>query len=375
MLYASSHRGDLLFVTIIPNIANRIEDEFREAYQELHDYLKASQTVLLQERVYAPIKYSDLVHQTRGSILEPIGEAAAIPITYVEGSPVGEMKWAGIHAIAVRPDDKNQTRLLERNGFICGRIYEGKEARHLSLSDVGRLLKKRKKDCTHETEEIFKVTQSLLQEHDWSYNNVCRTWFYLDDILEWYDEFNQIRNQVYNGLGLFNGQAQGVIPASTGIEGKNPREGCCTLDLLAMKPLQNHSFQIQRLVNPKQNEALEYGSAFSRGLSIAMDQSDYLFVSGTASIDEHGVTVYKDDVRKQVLRTMENIEALISSHGAGLQDLTQLTVFVKYKDDIDVFYELADQMGCPKERAVCMIADVCRDDLLFEIDGSAVLPK
>jgi hypothetical protein len=52
-----------------------------------------------------------------------------------------------------------------------------------------------------------------------SYRDVVRTWFYLNDILSWYPEFNQARNAVYRELGLIPGHDGGSrrLPASTGI--------------------------------------------------------------------------------------------------------------------------------------------------------------
>jgi len=71
---------------------------------------------------------------------------------------------------------------------------------------------------------------------------------------------------------------------------------------------------------------------------------------------------------------MENVEALLASAGASLGDICQATAFVKRAEDIDAFYRIAERMGYKAEQAVCMAADVCREELLFEIDASAVLP-
>src|ERR1051326_5066388 len=54
------------------------------------------------------------------------------------------------------------------------------------------------------------------------------------------------------------------------------------------------------------NEAYDYGSAFSRGMRIDLGKFVILLISGTASIDDEGRTLYAGDLRKQVRRTFDN---------------------------------------------------------------------
>jgi enamine deaminase RidA (YjgF/YER057c/UK114 family) len=108
---------------------------------------------------------------------------------------------------------------------------------------------------------------------------------------------------------------------------------------------------------------------------------DYVttWISGTASI-VNSETVHLGDVEKQTEQTIDNIERLISREnferhgvpgaGAELGDLAKIRVYVKRLED----YE--------KCRAVCerrfgalptiyAQADVCRSNLLVEIEGVA----
>jgi len=269
MFYVSDKIGDLRFLTITPNPGEEFDGSVKRVYGELADYLQNHRSVLLQERVYAPLADAERIRSLRASVLEPLGESVLAPATFVEGKPIPPMSWAGLHAIAVSPADDASTRLLRRGEKICGRYYQGSEAQHLFLADVGRLIDALPADRSEETCETIRVTNEILREVHWSFSDVKRTWFYLDDILGWYNDFNKARNTIYHNIGLFNGQVTGIIPASTGIEGKNPRGARCTLDLLAMKPVEGLPFQVKRMINPKQNEAPDYGSAFSRGLSVS----------------------------------------------------------------------------------------------------------
>jgi enamine deaminase RidA (YjgF/YER057c/UK114 family) len=71
------------------------------------------------------------------------------------------------------------------------------------------------------------------------------------------------------------------------------------------------------------NEAYAYAkpSAFSRGMRIDLNGLVILLISGTASIDEQGVSVHVGDFRAQMRRTLENIAGLLASEGASWHDV------------------------------------------------------
>jgi enamine deaminase RidA (YjgF/YER057c/UK114 family) len=215
---------------------------------------------------------------------------------------------------------------------------------------------------------------AVLEKQGCSFRDVARTWFYLRDILDWYGPFNAVRNDTFRRLGLMGSNGDGAIPASTGIEGRNARGGWCTLDLLAARPQPGKPFEMERLRNRKQNEATEYGSAFARGMALTLGDCRYYFVSGTASIDDQGATVHVGDFDTQVEYTLTAVSALLERAGAALPDVRQATAFIKNPCDRRSFERIADRAGLSGVPMVTTVADVCREDLLFEIDATAVVP-
>ncbi len=377
MLTVSKGAGNLSFISWTPAPeTDSHEDSVQSAFQQLADYLKSSKTLLLSERLYGLLSSAPSVMQIRKACYESVEDATIVPPTYVEGQPCDDSEFAGIHAIAVRPDGRQSTTPVEYQGNVCGHIFHGSDAEYLFLSDVGRLLPPEARTQPNgDTRETFALAESILKEVDWDFRDVRRTWFYLQDILDWYTDFNQVRNHVFQRFGLLNGNPKTIIPASTGIFGRSRTGGWCTLDLLAMKPTGGRPIDIYRLENPKQNEAPAYGSAFSRGLSISTELSQYVFVSGTASIDENGATIHKGDFERQTERTLENVRELLAVSGAKMEDICQATAFVKEQSDIVNYRRIAERMGLGDVPTVCTVADVCRDDLLFELDATAVLPS
>ena len=67
------------------------------------------------------------------------------------------------------------------------------------------------------------------------------------------------------------------------------------------------------------------------------------------------------------------IETLLNQEGADLRNIAAATVFVKSPEYASIFWEMATDRGLADFPAVCIIADVCREEMLFEIDAEAMV--
>lgn len=371
MLYATDSTRDLIFLTVTLEPGN--DDPIYDAFHRLANYLREHNAVLLQERVFASSSEFDRIHAQRAKAFDGLGDAVSIEPTLIDGRDCEGAPMAGIHALLTSPKSANDAPLVTHEGKAIGRMLNGREAEYCLLSDVSAWTKHDAQDPSLETTQAIQFANECLQRLDWSFKDVRRTWFYLDNILDWYDEFNAARNVIYNELGVLNGKANSMIPASTGIMGRNARGHRCTMDILAARPQGSKCFYVERLINNKQNEATDYGSAFSRGMAVATEAGRYVFISGTASIDEDGLTVHKGDSEAQIRRTMLNVQTLLESVNADMSNICRATVFLKYAKDLPLYRSIAAEFAFPDIPVVSTVADVCRDDLLFEIDASAIL--
>ena len=131
---------------------------------------------------------------------------------------------------------------------------------------------------------------------------------------------------------------------------------------------------MRRLHGRRQNEATEYGSAFARGMALTLGEWRYVLVSGTASIDDRGATVHVGDFERQTRQTLDAVASVLEEGGASIADLDQATAFLKNPCDSRAFDRILENTGLGGVPLVTVEADVCRDDLLFEIDATAVVP-
>jgi enamine deaminase RidA (YjgF/YER057c/UK114 family) len=130
------------------------------------------------------------------------------------------------------------------------------------------------------------------------------------------------------------------------------------------------------------NEAYDYAkpSSFTRGIRFDVGDKTMLLISGTASINDAGDTVYPGDFRAQLWRTYRNISALLESEGATWHDIVRTTCYLRdierdYKDFNEVRTAFFDWLGLdPLPASTGIQARLCREDLLVEIEAIAVMP-
>jgi len=131
------------------------------------------------------------------------------------------------------------------------------------------------------------------------------------------------------------------------------------------------------------NEAYDYArpSSFSRGIRVDLGNLVILFISGTASVDEHGRTVHEGDLRAQCRRTFHNITGLLASEGATWKDVVRTTCYLRdidrdykeFNEERTAFYR--EQGLNPLPASTGIQAKLCRPELLVEIEAIAMFRK
>jgi enamine deaminase RidA (YjgF/YER057c/UK114 family) len=128
------------------------------------------------------------------------------------------------------------------------------------------------------------------------------------------------------------------------------------------------------------NEAYAYAkpSSFSRGMRIDLNGLAILLISGTASIDEAGVSVHVGDFRAQTRRTFDNITGLLAAEGATWKDIVRTTCYLRdIERDYEAFNEertafFHEQGLDPLPASTGIQAILCRPELLIEIEAIAM---
>lgn len=263
-------------------------------------------------------------------------------------------------------------------------ILESEFAKELIMSGV----------CGDISNSIFDQSESSFQEIErvfkcegFEFCNVIRQWNYIerivaiDDNHQHYQDFNDVRSRHYSKQNWRDG-----YPAATGI---GTQFGGVVIDLDAVI-IKSDDVQIRKIDNDLQVAAHAYSKEvligeecckttpkFERAKSISSLEDNRVYISGTAAIlgEESLVGV---DFKRQIEATMLNIENLICERtlvNSNIRTpspmrLDMLRVYLKYEQDVEsaIEYMRSNYGEIP---ACYLLGDVCRDELLVEIEGIA----
>lgn len=253
-----------------------------------------------------------------------------------------------------------------QGGRIIGNTFEDADAKYCILGDVRPSDPSAPRDL--QANEVLHIIQKALDGAGMHFRDVVRTWFYNDRILDWYAGFNRVRTAFFKSHGIVR------MPASTGIGAANPAGAALVAKVIAVLPKTN-AVTIRRVESPLQCDAFSYGSAFSRAMEVATPRSSSIYVSGTASIEPGGKTIHAGNAVKQIETTMEVVEALLIHAGMDIADTTRAVAYFRHADQMQLWQEYWQSRHLPPLPVVVTQCDVCRDDLLFEIELDATQGK
>lgn len=246
-----------------------------------------------------------------------------------------------------------------------------------------------------DTSECWRALAEGLEAGGLDLNCLVRTWLYIPEIttieegIERYQWVNRIRGVVFSNctFGRFCLEGSSIktcYPASTGIGTFGTR---FVLEGIGWKP-ENDRLGILPLENPRQTSPIEYGNKygkcppmFSRAIGVVSKKDVMVFVSGTASVT-NSETVHSDSAEKQTIETLRNIDTLIGARNfrenglsirdGGICSLAYVLVYVKTPHDFETVRDICEKT-LPALPIVYVHADLCRENLLVEIEGVAFI--
>lgn len=277
--------------------------------------------------------------------------------------------WSINHATlsALKPGSYGDIQYHVNDDFLFGVISLPESTSLQNPADVTPL--------QYTTDLAYRQIFALMKELD--YPQIYRFWNYMADIngishgVERYRQFNAGRKDAYLAT---NQKVDGSFPAACAL---GLADGPLSIAfLLGRKP----SIAIE---NPRQISAYEYpeeyGTAtpsFSRATLLHTELSALLFISGTASIIGHQ-TQHPLDVIAQTRETLLNLETVIAEAnrilGRQKFNLNEIffRVYVRYAADLPLIQNEMQRYLNNTIKAVFIQADICRQELLLEIEATA----
>ena len=194
------------------------------AFRRLAAELNAREARLLSLMVYASV---DAYEEIAGAMQLALGRADW-PVTWIDSRNSGLTPLAGFQAFAVSGVSVTRVKLGQR---VVGSVFEDGSARHCLIGGIGPSSTELR--AAGQTQQTLGNLEWALGCANFALRDVVRTWFYNDEILAWYGDFNRVRSALYAPVGFRTGS----LPASTGIGARNPSGAALTVAAWAMQPL------------------------------------------------------------------------------------------------------------------------------------------
>ena len=326
------------------------------------------------------IEYHLLLSEIKSAIYASIGKK--VPVTLI---PQQLLPSEGF-ALEIYALDGEANFQIKEQGGVCYGIVENDNEKMLFVEGVPAM-DFSDKVCA-QSQEVFAKLDTLLSAYGFEVSDIVRQWNYIGNIVSYkdgkqnYQEFNDARSAYYAKSEWHNG-----YPAATGIGStdgiivggiafkKSNGTGIYPID----NPLQvaAHIYSKSVLIDNDAN-AIKSTPKFERAKLIETDSGVYCFVSGTAAIRGEE-SVDPSSAKLQTIKTIENIEYLVSKEnlvrfGCKPYELKYafLHIFIKHAEDYEAVKSVVEER-CPQVATIYSVADVCRSELLVEIEGILTL--
>ncbi|MBR5476349.1 MAG: hypothetical protein IKV17_05960 [Bacteroidaceae bacterium] len=223
--------------------------------------------------------------------------------------------------------------------------------------------------------DIFESIEDILAKEGFTLSDIYRQWNYIEGIVSLnkgkqnYQEFNDARSLYYSKSNWTGG-----YPAATGIGQSyggviieiNAFTGCCHTNIAIDNPLQisAHNYSKEVLAGNKQNRTTP---KFERARMLG----NTIYISGTAAIKGES-SIATDCAKEQTMATMEIMDFLTSPQNTNStkNSYDTLRVYIKREEDAANIMEYMQQ-HYPAPQKTYLFCDICRPELLVEIEGVA----
>ncbi|MBC8545653.1 hypothetical protein H8711_01705 [Clostridiaceae bacterium NSJ-31] len=352
------------------------ERELEASCDELYDFIQKQGIVVVYEKAFGQLSQREAHHGRRLRCCRDRGIPPA-PAVYLQGVPVADAPMAGITVYGVTPRKGSvRTEYYSMDGLpwpVAARLdLESGEWLYLTglTGREGELA-----GIETEVRSMFHFAKECLEANGFCAKDIVRKWIYLSEMEQNYQGLNDGRRQFYQEEGIDYSGSAAELPASTCIGGDYGCGRSVSMDLACVNKRRPHP-ELIRVYNIRQNEAegdtYLFKPTFSRGMVIRDEKLVEMQISGTASIDRDGKTAFIGQPYEQIKWTLINVLGLLEQQGMTFDDMVQSNCFFKEREYYDLFLDLLQELKIADFAPVCVVGDVCRTDLLFELDGVAL---
>ncbi len=381
-------------ISFLPEKGNSVNEQATSCLADLTKKLvelKVNSHHILKQNIFLKVENHDQFLERKGilqNILEGYYSNDIPPTGMVSQAPANGAEIAIEVTIALDNDIKIEDKSFDNINYKIVRVND-----YIEIFACGITSLEKTNDIQKQSEIAFEKMSNILSCENLDFSSVIRQWNYIERIhtvsanngrlIQNYQIFNDVRSKYY----LHSGHFTNGYPAATGI---GMDVGGVSIDFIAASS--SKQISVHSIKNPMQIDAHLYGKTvligsnnkktspkFERAKVVSNHYAGEIYISGTAAIRGQE-TIERNEIEGQTIATIENIKELISidnlrKNGAEVTNdsikLCFLRVYINNKRDFNKVAELCNKYF-PKVPTLYLIAEICRDNLLVEIEGKAI---
>jgi enamine deaminase RidA (YjgF/YER057c/UK114 family) len=385
----------------VKQCSSSMKEQVEECLHSIEKFLAAcrleTRDILKQTVFLKSADNNDFYAQKRelSTLLKDFYKSFYPPTGFIGQPPVGGALIAFELMVITPRDDRVVISRKELDGLRYTTVnYPGRR----EVYAVGITAGKKAAGTLQQSKDAFRLMKRVLEKENMDFSHIVRQWNYIENITgkitnkdetrQNYQVFNDIRSLYYGEVDFKRG-----YPAATGI---GMECGGVVLEFIAADvsgdmtviPIKNpdqvdaHRYSREVLVgNAIQADRQKSTPKFERAKAIAKDNYYYVYISGTAAIRGQK-TLCPTDVEQQTRVTIENISRLIAPDNLEKHNLpvsssdfpfSHIRVYVKNETDVPAVKKICDK-HYGEVPCLYLVSDICRENLLVEIEGAIALP-
>jgi 2-iminobutanoate/2-iminopropanoate deaminase len=117
---------------------------------------------------------------------------------------------------------------------------------------------------------------------------------------------------------------------------------------------------------------------YSQAVEIDLGPSKMIMLSGQVPLNKEGELVGNNDLSKQAEQVFVNIRHIVEGAGGSMNDIVKLNYYMINVSEVKLLREVRDKfinIKTPPTSTLVQVSRLFRDDILIEIEATAVIPK
>jgi len=192
-----SSRVTEVYISAMPERKAPPAEVAEQLFSDIRDALRSQNARIIEERVIGTERVMDILAKARSQAYAGEAFDDGVAPSYLVGKKAALGPIAGVQVHALSGEIEIQT--IDIDQIPRGRVLRAPNHRLITLSGLSAP----QVSCPREQARMcLEKAEAALKKSGTDFLAVARTWMWLNDILAWYDDFNNVRNQFFMERGI-----------------------------------------------------------------------------------------------------------------------------------------------------------------------------